>query len=268
MSWSDGLDRSLCLSTETGTRIGCLQGDPSVAFAGLLLPAGRYRLDVSGTGSLDDRYRIAVTAGAPLPPTGDVEPNDDAATASPVTGAFAVSGDLTGSVPGTGDVFAWTVSEADAARSWRLELSATPGIGGQLGLYGPDGSGLASAQTSPEGTARIFDLRLPAGTYTAWITQSGSASPGYVLRSVEETAPDIDPEPNDVTDARRAPRPGDARRARPHRDAHGRRPLLLRRRRGPRRQPHRPAPRLAERSRVPALPEHRIRLPDAVPERS
>ena len=70
-----------------------------------------------------------------------------------------------------------------------FELSATPGIGAQLGLYGPDGSGLASAQTSPEGTARIFDLRLPAGTYAASITQPSSASPGYVLRSVEETAP-------------------------------------------------------------------------------
>jgi len=199
MSWSEGLDRTLCLSTESGTRMGCLQGDGIISFDGLLLPAGRYRLEVSGWGSLDDRYHLSVAPGAPLPPTGDVEPNDDAATASPVMGAFAVSGDLAGSNPGSGDVFAWTVSEADAARSWSLELSATPGIGGQLWLYGSDGEALASASTGPEGTARIYDLHLPTGLYTAWVTQSGSASPNYVLRSVEETAADIDPEPNDTT---------------------------------------------------------------------
>ena len=198
LSWPEGPGRQLCLSTDDGTRIGCLEGERRITFAGMLLSAGRYLLDISGKGDLADRYELSITPGAAMAPAAQPPPGPDAVTASPVSGAFEVSGDLAGSTPGTGHVYAWTLSDADAALPWRLELAATPGLPGRLDLLGSDGNGLASASLAQEGTARIWDLRLPAGTYTVWMTQSGGESPGYVLRSIEETAVDVDAEPNDV----------------------------------------------------------------------
>ena len=198
LSWPEGPVRQLCLSTDDGTRIGCLEGERHVTFAGMLLSASRYLLDITGKGDLADRYELSIAPGAALAPAAQPPPGPDAATASPVSGAFEVSGDLAGSTPGTGHVYAWTLSDADAALPWRLEVAATPGLPGRLDLLGSDGNGLASASLAQEGTARIWDLRLPAGTYTVWVTQSGGESPSYVLRSIEETAVDVDAEPNDV----------------------------------------------------------------------
>ena len=137
-----------------------------------------------------------MSPGAPIPGSADVEPNDDAATANPVAGAFELSGDLVG----TADVFAWTLGDGDASRAWRIEVSSTPGAPASVGLYRPDGTFLAGADTSTAGAGAvaISDLRLPAGTYELWLKQTGSAAPAYVLRAVEETADVFDPEPNDV----------------------------------------------------------------------
>ena len=194
LDWPAGPYRYLCLATMTGSRIGCRQGEAGAAFTGLLLPEGDYRLEVSGIGNLDDRYDLRVASGAPLPPSGDIEPNDDAATASPIAATFAVSGDLVGSR----DALAWTLSAEDASGMWRLEMSATPSIPASLELFGPDGSRLGYTPMDGAGTAAIHDLLLPQGTYTIWLTQMGAEPPRYVLRSNEETAADIDPEPNDT----------------------------------------------------------------------
>ncbi len=145
LTWSGGLDHSLCLATESGSPIGCQQDVAAASFAGLLLPVGRYLLKVSGYGDLDDPYELRVASGGAPPPLADVEPNDDATTASPVAGAFAVSGDLTGGP----DVFAWTLSDADAARTWQLDVSATPGLPATVDLVRLDGAGLVRDADRP-----------------------------------------------------------------------------------------------------------------------
>ena len=58
--------------------------------SGVLLPAGRYLVGIArsatadGGTPVDIAYQVDIAAGAPLPPSGDVEPNDDIATASAV----------------------------------------------------------------------------------------------------------------------------------------------------------------------------------------
>lgn len=198
LDWAGGMARSLCLSTEAGSQVACVEGEAGLDFSGLMLPAGRYLLAVTGWADLADPYELRVSRGAALPPPGDVEPNDDPSSANPVDGAFALSGHLAGSAPGTGDHFAWTISAEDSIETWRLELSATPGLGSGFQVFAPDGSSLASASAGREGTARIPDLRLAPGTYDISVWQLGSESPAYVLRSRPETATDADPEPNDT----------------------------------------------------------------------
>jgi hypothetical protein len=197
LSWPEPLRRTLCLYTAEGTQVGCPQGDVGIAWHGLLLPPGGYVLTVSGFGDLEAPYELTVSPGAAMPGPGDVEPNDDASTANPVAGSFELSGDLAG----TGDVFAWTVGDEDASRAWRIELSSTPGAPASVGVYRPDGTFLAGADTSTAGAGSVLipDLRLPAGSYELWLKQVGSAAPAYVLRVVEETAGVFDAEPNDVT---------------------------------------------------------------------
>ena len=199
LTWPSDADRLLCLTTDDGTRVGCLPGAGTIALPDMLLAPGRYLLTISGDGDLAANYELRVAPGAAVPPPATIPPGPDAATASPASGAFSVSGDLTGSTSGTGHVYAWTLSEADAARAWRLDLSATPAISGKLALFDAAGTTrLATGDLGQDGTAHLWDLRLSAGTYTVWVTQGGSESPAYVLQAVEETAADIDPEPDDL----------------------------------------------------------------------
>ena len=122
-----------------------------------------------------------------------MEPNDDAATAGAVSGAFAVSGDLLGSA----DTFAWTIDDAEASSAWHLDASLTPGLGAYLDITAADGTPIARASSGYAGTSRIWDLRLEPGTYTVTLTSYNDQPPAYVLRAVAEPAQDIDAEPND-----------------------------------------------------------------------
>ena len=162
LSWTDGLLRSLCLLTEEGVQIGCEDGHEGVALRGVLVPQGRYRMVVRGAAGLGDRYRLAVYPSGIPTPGRESEPNDDAATAAAVAGAFAVSGDLVGSV----DTFAWTIDATDAASAWHLDASLTPGLGAYLDVAASDGTPIARASAGYAGTSRIWDLRwIPARTW-------------------------------------------------------------------------------------------------------
>ena len=64
------------------------------------------------------------------------------------------------------------VSFTNLAGSMLPRLASLPLSGDRFSIY-TAGNGLASASLAQEGTARVWDLRLPAGTYTVWVTQSG-----------------------------------------------------------------------------------------------
>ena len=92
----------------------------------LLLPPGRYALAVNrsatadGTPPATDGYRVDITPGTPMPPVVDTEPNDEPATAGPVSDAFRASGVLDTSP----DQFAWTISPSAATQAWQVSLAA------------------------------------------------------------------------------------------------------------------------------------------------
>jgi hypothetical protein len=193
LTWSDGRQRGLCIGDDQGSTIACGSGSDGIQLRGLLLSAGRYLLTVDGSGGPEDRYTLAVrSSGIPQPPR-EVEPNDDATTAQPVSGAFVVGGDVA-SGP---DMFAWTLSDAEASGSWHLDLSTTLGARGYLTLRGPDGSELTSTTTADTGDGRLWDLRLAPGTWTIEVEAASSVAPAYVLRAVQDTDTDVDAEPND-----------------------------------------------------------------------
>ena len=107
----------------TGTQVLALDSHPTssgpVTEADLLIAPGRYVLGVSRSATTNGEpaatfdYQVSITDGAALPPSGDIEPNDDAKHASRLRDAFDVAGDLGGSI----DRYAWTVSAVDAQRS-------------------------------------------------------------------------------------------------------------------------------------------------------
>ena len=132
------------------------------------LDPGRYLLGISRGAPLGDTtpssldYRATITRSGTLPASGDLEPNDDAAHASPINGVYEVSGDLQGSV----DDYAWTLTAEDATHTWELGLRSPVGSALYQTLVGPDGQQLATVKVGPDGLAVLHDLRLPAGTYT------------------------------------------------------------------------------------------------------
>ena len=142
-------------------------GTGPVTATSVLLPAGRYILAVARTARVtpplgdtppSDAYRLTV-ASSPLPPSGDIEPNDDTQQASLVTGAFEASGDLAGSP----DVIAWRLSAEDASHSWDLALSSPPGSGMTLTVVDPTAQPLATAMADATGLAQLHDFDFPAG---------------------------------------------------------------------------------------------------------
>ena len=138
-------------------------GQPGV-LADIQLPPDRYLLGVSradavgGVTLTDDlTYRFAIERHVDLPASADVEPNDDAASASPIEGLFDVSGDV-----GDGrDVLRWTLDEAAAARTYRLEARTTLNAPLTLELRSADGQPMSLAQRVRSERQRVRDARHP-----------------------------------------------------------------------------------------------------------
>ena len=176
--------------------------DVPEALTDLLLAPGRYLVGVSAGGQPegppepDLGYRVTLEPGGDLPASGDLESNDDAATASPVAGAFALWGDLLGSP----DMYRWTVP-TDAAAAWTLRSVTQLGSSGSLTLATGDGSEILVRAQSVDGRVELPDLALPAGDYLVTVDPAASALTPYVL-SAEATdaaeSPSGDAEPNDT----------------------------------------------------------------------
>jgi hypothetical protein len=168
--------------------------------SGISLPAATYLLGISrgdpvgGVPAPPSEYRALIEREQPLPPNGDLEPNDDAATASPAGNPIALIGDAHGSP----DLYRWTVSDEDAARTWQIDVRAVEGDYMALELRQEDGTPIARTDVPRNGQGHLYDLRIPAGTYYfAFSTTDDDATP-YVLEVRPSDAADADPEPNDT----------------------------------------------------------------------
>ncbi|MFN7956314.1 MAG: VWA domain-containing protein [bacterium] len=124
----------------------------------------------------------------------------------PIAGTACVAGTF---ADGDQDVFLWTVSAADAAERWAVDLNGIPGqqtkfqlhrleepaTGGAPAVVGP---ALLEIATSPgDSHAASDDVFVAAGTYVIGLSVSGGAGP-YRLRLGRAAAVErVETEPND-----------------------------------------------------------------------
>ncbi|MFN8519617.1 MAG: VWA domain-containing protein [Chloroflexota bacterium] len=173
--------------------------DTPGAASGVSLAAGHYLLGISrgdpaaGPPAPVGEYRVSIEREEALPTDGDLEPNDDATTAT----QLAEHVDLVGAVDGGPDVYRWTLDSAAASRRHRIDLRVVPGDSLDLRLLAPDGTELARATTGRDGWAHLHDLALPAGDHLLALSTGSGGAHGYRLSAVIEDDALADPEPND-----------------------------------------------------------------------
>lgn len=166
----------------------------------VLVPPGRYVLAVFRSGPQGavpepaTDYHVAVVRGSDLPPGLDPEPNDAPDTAAPVSGAFAVSGDLAGS----DDHLRWTPDPGDPTTLWQVALQVPVGDSVRMTVTTADGVGWTTVATT-DGGAIVHDLAAdPAGYDITLSWVDADPLPWVVTAAPEPPGPDADPEPNDV----------------------------------------------------------------------
>jgi hypothetical protein len=177
-------------------------GDEPVRLEDRFVPAGRHVLAVFRSPfafgePAEAPYRLSIEAGTPLPPSGDREPNDDQASAVPVTDAFALSGDQAE----TTDVYAWTVGALGAEERWEIEARVQSGSYVTLELRDATARSLVVTDSGRSGIARLPDLALAPGTYFVSVSYLEPGLRPYVLsaRKVNEAEEAVgDAEPNDA----------------------------------------------------------------------
>ncbi len=166
---------------------------------GVSLRAGTYLLGISrgdpakGPPAPPGEYRVSIERELELPPNGDVEPNDDTSSATPIRLPFSLVGDGAG----TPDLFRWTVTDDEADIPVQLDLRTVAGDSLRMRLLDAAGAQLAVADVQRDGYAHLYDLVLPAADYLVEIAGSGAGPLGYVLSSGTPTDPAADAEPND-----------------------------------------------------------------------
>ncbi|MGC4105501.1 MAG: discoidin domain-containing protein [Thermomicrobiales bacterium] len=161
----------------------------------LIWQPGTYYVGVASSGP--GPYTLTIEKGTPLPPQNDPDGHDTAQTAVAVSGAFALSGDRTGS----DDFYAWTLDQGQATHHWSLALQGGVATTVYLSVTNADGNVVMSGNGGPGGQVTLPDLGLPAGTYTIRVQSQTDGPAVYRLAAVEGSLRDggHEDEPNDVT---------------------------------------------------------------------
>ncbi|MGB3330099.1 MAG: discoidin domain-containing protein, partial [Thermomicrobiales bacterium] len=161
----------------------------------LIWQPGTYYVGVAASGP--GPYTLTIARGTPEPAQNDASQHDTPDTAIPVQGAFALTGDRTG----TDDVFAWTLDAGQAARHWTVQIQAPVGSGMPASLADASGTVLFSGYVGANGVLDLPDLGLAAGTYLIRIQQVAQGPAPYRLAAVEGPPRDAqhEDEPNDAT---------------------------------------------------------------------
>lgn len=188
---------------EVGSRLVTIDVPPDTSDAvisgDLLLPPGAYLLAVYRSAWIleeppDEQYEVALGRGSALPQTTEAEPNDDVASATPVSGAFTLLADRAGGE----DRFAWTLAPLAPETSASIVAQGVPGSVFTLGLESATGALLAATTSDATATARLPDLRPPAGRYAIVVSAGDDDGPDpYVLSAALGPAGAGDLEPND-----------------------------------------------------------------------
>ncbi len=173
--------------------------DP-VATDPVLLPTGTLILGISRSDAGDGRtlpsldYRFSLEPLSPLAAVTEVEPNDDAASATPIAGETAIAGDASGSW----DWYAWDVGGTPADQAWQVALQGVVGSPVTMTLRDPDGEDVATAGLDALGYAMLPDLQLRPGTWLLGVFWGPDQPSPYAITTT--LGPRLgDAEPNDPT---------------------------------------------------------------------
>ena len=167
---------------EVGSRLAQIDVPPdaidAVISGDLLLPPGAYLLAVYRSAFIlaeppAEQYELVLKRGSALPRTAESEPNDDVASATAVADAFALLADRSGGQ----DLFAWTLAPLEPDTAATIVAQGVPGSGFTLGLESEAGMLLASTTSDATATARLPDLRPPAGRYTVVVSAGDDDGP-------------------------------------------------------------------------------------------
>ncbi|MCX6044334.1 MAG: VWA domain-containing protein [Chloroflexi bacterium] len=140
--------------------------------------------------------------------TAEVEPNDQPAAATPISGADCITGTETGEDQ---DLFVWTISATDAQQIWQLAFHAMPyGVSGVQLLkieFADNGKDVTNSTklfelSSPDGQdVNVDQLLLTPGTYYLGIIHSGAGGAYQLDLQARGPLPaPNDSEPNDDAD--------------------------------------------------------------------
>jgi hypothetical protein len=208
--WQGGSTRTVCLTDALEQRLRCADGDRGVALNDLVLQAGDYLIEITGTPNPADPYLLRLDLTIEAVAGYETEPNDTQVTA----GALDVSGaepTAQGRFVGREeDYFRFTV--AGEPQLWRavvegtgLERIAAVNAAGQTVALG--NADLAT------GTAQVSDLYLLPGDH--WFSVIGTDG-DYTIRLVPLGPPDpsYEREPNNTIDRSQPIRVGETRTGR------------------------------------------------------
>ncbi|MEZ4597807.1 MAG: hypothetical protein R3C32_13910 [Chloroflexota bacterium] len=121
-------------------------------------------------------YHASIERGAPLPARIDTEPNDDAATGVPESGAFSGSGDLATS----DDHVRWVPGATEPGALWRLTLGVPLGASVRATVTTSDGLAWSTV-TSVDGLAVFHDLGPDPDGYDVTLSHIDDQPLPYVL---------------------------------------------------------------------------------------
>ena len=165
---------------------------------GVSLKAGTYVLGISrgdpaaGPPAPPGEYRVTIEREQSLPADGDVEPNDNANSATPVGNPIALIGNADGSV----DTYRWTMTPDEAATRWQLDVRGVVGDYLAIRLMDATGTVIADTDMPRDGEAHLYDLELAAGDYLIELASTTTGPLPYVLTSQPSADAVADPEPN------------------------------------------------------------------------
>lgn len=152
----------LCLVNAAGSILQC-RDTPPVSLPDLVLAPGRYTVSLSGATDPDRTYRLAARLSGPHKAASEAEPNDTAATATPLGPDGKANGRLVGN---ESDVFALKVE--GVPRLWRAKVQGSGVV--RVAILDARGQLLGASAEPSNDTLEASDIFLLPGAYSVEVS--------------------------------------------------------------------------------------------------
>ena len=184
----DDLWRSLCLARLDGTTIQCRDGAGGSALRSLVLAPGDYLVVVTGDPDAERPYALRIDETSGAVPDFELEPNDDASTATPFEPSIVMRG-----LGGAGETDVFRLTTTGEPQLWEVRLAGT-GVE-RLAWIRADGQVLAEGAVDLDhANAVATDLYLVPGDH--WFRSGGGGDYRISATPLGPPDPEAEREPN------------------------------------------------------------------------